>query len=108
MRKQERFISSIEREVGKCINMYNLIQEDDRVLVGLSGGKDSLVLLETLANRRKRLPINYHIIAAYIHLRGIGYESDTVFLESFCNDLDVTFKVIEVETDISAEGDKSI
>lgn len=108
MKSVDRFISTIEREVGRCINRYNLIQGGDRVLVGLSGGKDSLVLLETLANRRKRLPVDYHIIAAYVHLRGIGYESDTVFLESFCNNLNVAFKVIDVEADISAEGDKSI
>lgn len=108
MKNRNRFISSIEREVGKCINRYNLIQGDDRVLVGLSGGKDSLVLLETLANRRKRLPVDYHIIAAYVHLRGIGYESDTSFLESFCRSLNVSFRIIDVEAEISAQADKSI
>jgi len=108
MKNRNRFISSIEREVGRCINRYNLVQGDDRVLVGLSGGKDSLVLLETLSNRRKRLPINYHIIAAYIHLHGIGYESDRAFLKSFCNDLGVPLRIIDVGTDISPEKDKSI
>ena len=107
MHKPEKYVSAIEREVGKCINRYKLVQENDRILVGLSGGKDSLVLLETLARRRRRIPIDYHVSAAYIHINGIGYESDTVFLESFCNELSVPFKVIEVETGFSPSQDKS-
>ncbi len=106
MYKAEKYISAIEREVGKCINRYKLVQENDRILVGLSGGKDSLVLLETLACRRRRIPVYYHIIAAYVHIKGIGYESDTVFLESFCRDLAVPFKVVEVETDLIFSQDK--
>lgn len=107
MHKPERYISAIEREVGKCINRYKLIEENDKVLVGLSGGKDSLVLLEALARRRRRLPVDYYVAAAYIHLNGIGYESDRVFLQSFCNELNVPFKVIEVETDFPSQ-DKSV
>ena len=106
MNKSEKYISAVEREVGKCINRYKLLQENDRILVGLSGGKDSLVLLETLACRRRRIPIYYNIIAAYVHIKGIGYESDTVFLESFCRELAVPFKVVEVETDLISSQDK--
>lgn len=107
MNKSERYVFAIEREVGKCINRYNLVQGDDRILVGLSGGKDSLVLLETLAHRRRRLPVDYHVTAAYIHINGIGYESDTTFLESFCAGLDVSLKIVEVETDFSPSKEKS-
>lgn len=107
MKQHNKYISAIEKEVGKCINRYSLVQGDDRILVGLSGGKDSLVLLETLARRRRRLPVDYHITAAYIHLNGIGYESDTEFLEKFCNELDVSFRVIESDEDLFSQ-DKSI
>jgi tRNA(Ile)-lysidine synthase TilS/MesJ len=108
MQRTDKYTASIEKEVGRCINRYSLVKENDRILVGLSGGKDSLVLLETLARRRKRLPVDYHVAAAYIHLKGIGYESDRIFMESFCNELDVPFKVIEVETDLTKTEDKSI
>ena len=108
MQQTDKYTASIEREVGKCINRYSLVQENDRILVGLSGGKDSLVLLETLARRRRRLPVDYYVAAAYIHLRGVGYESDIDFLESFCNELNVPFKVIDVETDLKGTEDKSI
>ena len=108
MRKPDKFTASVEREAGKCINKYGLVQENDRILAGLSGGKDSLVLLETLARRRKRIPVYYHITAAYIHLNGIGYESDTDFLKSFCNDLDVPFKVINIDIDFSSSPEKSV
>lgn len=57
--------------VGKAIHYYDLIQEGDRILVGVSGGKDSLSLLQLLFERRNRVPIKYEIIASHIDL-GFG------------------------------------
>mgnify|MGYP005832914225 CR=1 FL=1 len=57
--------------MGKAIHRYGLIQEGDRILVGISGGKDSLSLLHLLHERRKRVPIQYEIFPVYIDL-GFG------------------------------------
>ncbi len=64
-----------EREIrslmGKAIHRYGLIEDGDRVLVGVSGGKDSLTLLHLLHERRKRVPIEYELIPVHIDL-GFG------------------------------------
>jgi tRNA 2-thiocytidine biosynthesis protein TtcA len=58
--------------VGKAIHRYGLIQEGDRILVGVSGGKDSLSLLHLLHERSKRVPTHYELMAVYIDL---GFDS---------------------------------
>jgi tRNA 2-thiocytidine biosynthesis protein TtcA len=58
---------------GKAIHRYGMIEDGDRILVGVSGGKDSLTLLTLLHERRKRVPIHYDVIPVYINL---GFDSD--------------------------------
>jgi tRNA 2-thiocytidine biosynthesis protein TtcA len=54
--------------MGKAIHRYGLIREGDRVLVGVSGGKDSLTLLHLLHERSKRVPVHYELVPVYIDL----------------------------------------
>jgi len=61
----------IRRLVGKAIHRYRLIEDGDRILVGLSGGKDSVVMLNILHERRARVPIDYELKVITIDL---GYE----------------------------------
>ena len=58
--------------MGKAIHRYGLIQDGDRILVGVSGGKDSLTLLCLLQERRNRVPIDYELIPVHIDL---GFDS---------------------------------
>jgi len=54
--------------MGKAIHRYGLIQDGDRILVGVSGGKDSLSLFQLLHERRKHVPIDYELIPVHIDL----------------------------------------
>jgi tRNA 2-thiocytidine biosynthesis protein TtcA len=66
--------SKIARKVGKAIADYDLIEDGDRVMVGLSGGKDSWALIQILDVLRKRAPIKYSIVAVNIDSGYDGYE----------------------------------
>ena len=52
--------------VGKVIHRYVMIEDGDRIAVGLSGGKDSLTLLWALAERQKRVPVHYDLFPIYV------------------------------------------
>jgi tRNA 2-thiocytidine biosynthesis protein TtcA len=81
----EREIRSL---VGKAIHHYRLIEDGDRILVALSGGKDSMVMLNLLHERRARVPIDYKLKVITVdlgyeggncealrgYIRGLGYE----------------------------------
>jgi len=62
-KKIEKFIS---KRIGRAIFNYKMIEEGDRILVGVSGGKDSLTLLYHLSKKMKSFPISFEVIAVYI------------------------------------------
>ncbi len=68
----------INHAVGRAIHDYDMIQENDRILVGISGGKDSQALLEILFSLKNRAPIHFDIIPVHI---------DPGFPESFSQEL---------------------
>lgn len=91
----------VYQKVGKAIQKYHLIDDGDRILVGLSGGKDSMVLLETLAGRRKYHPVKFDLAAIHISLQSQPYSIDLEYLKSFAEDLQIPFihKVIAINVD---------
>jgi tRNA 2-thiocytidine biosynthesis protein TtcA len=58
----------ISKRVGRAIIDYKMIEEGDKVLVAVSGGKDSLTLLKVLADRQKFVPIKYSLVACHIDM----------------------------------------
>ncbi|MFH1847802.1 MAG: ATP-binding protein [Candidatus Omnitrophota bacterium] len=61
--KAEHFLS---KKIGKAITDYGLIKDKDRILVAVSGGKDSLSLLQILQNRKRFVPIDYELVACHV------------------------------------------
>ena len=57
---------ALNRAMGKALHRYGMICDGDRIVVGVSGGADSLTLMLMLSERQKRIPINYELFAVYI------------------------------------------
>jgi tRNA 2-thiocytidine biosynthesis protein TtcA len=64
----------LAREVGRCIGDFDLITEGDRVMVCMSGGKDSYTLLHLLERARKKAPIRFSLIAVHLDQGHPGYD----------------------------------
>ena len=68
----------LAKKVTKAITEYNLIESGDRVMVGLSGGKDSWALLNVLDVLRKRAPIAFSLVAVTVDSGYDGYRHDLI------------------------------
>ncbi len=66
MRSLSKTGAYISNRIGKAIADYDLIEDGDRILVAVSGGKDSLTMLKLLAERRKWAPVRYELIAMHV------------------------------------------
>jgi tRNA 2-thiocytidine biosynthesis protein TtcA len=69
----------IDRAVGSAIHDWDMIRENERILVGVSGGMDSQVLLNVLFSLKKRAPVNFDILPVHI---------DAGFKDSFAKELE--------------------
>lgn len=78
----------------QAIQDFDMIQENDKIAVGLSGGKDSLTLLHILKNYQRFSPQKFDIIAITLNPGGV----DNSPLYKLCDELDIEFH--EVQTDI--------
>ena len=86
---------------NKALGQYQLIDEDDKILVGFSGGKDSLCLLEFLARRSKVHVPHFTVEALHVRMENIYYETDTTYLQSFCDRLGVPLRIVTTSFDSS-------
>jgi tRNA 2-thiocytidine biosynthesis protein TtcA len=87
VRTSGRDYKALNRAMGKAIHDYDMIQDGDRILVGLSGGADSLCLLWMLTERKRRVPIRYDLEAAYLDPGFEGGAADA--LAPFCDRLGI-------------------
>jgi tRNA 2-thiocytidine biosynthesis protein TtcA len=70
--------SRIAKKTTKAIVDFNLIEDGDRVMVGLSGGKDSWALMQTLDNLRQRAPVDFSLIAVNVDSGYKEYKHDVI------------------------------
>jgi len=94
------FIRRFHGKFGNAIRKYDLIHENDKILIGVSGGKDSLCLLECLANRRKYSDIKYEIEAVFVDIKEVPYKIDQLWLQEFCDSLEVKLHIVSKEINI--------
>ena len=105
--EQQLMLRIIERRLMKGIVDYGLIEDGDHLLVGLSGGKDSLALTELLARRARIYRPRFTLTAVHVAMRNIPYSIDADYLRSFCEERGVPFVLREAEFDASTDTRKS-
>jgi len=74
----EKLFNRIKRLTGKAIGDFGLIEDGDRILVGISGGKDSYVLLHILEALRKKAPVKFELVAVNIDSGFPGYQKEQI------------------------------
>lgn len=94
-------------QLVRAMRTYHLIDDGDRILVALSGGKDSLCLLDLLAQRQRIFMPRFSIEAIHIRMENIDYETDTHYLEDFCRQRNVNLHVVNTSFDASTDKRKS-
>ena len=97
----------IMHRMVKAMATYRLISDGDKILVGLSGGKDSLCLLEMLALRRKIAHPVFTVEALHVRMENIHYETDTSYLEEFAHRLGVPLHLRTTRFDSSTDTRKT-
>lgn len=105
--EEEKIIRLIERRFSKGVVGYSLIGDGDKILIGLSGGKDSLALVELLARRARILKPRFSVVVVHVVMKNIPYQSDVEYLRAYVESFGLPFIVHETEFDASTDTRKS-
>ena len=98
----QSLLKSVNRDAGKAIHHYGMISHKDRILVGISGGKDSLTLLWLLNERLSRIPVQYELFPVYIDPGFPGGFADS--LHQWVKTAGLTLQVVYTDNGIRAHS----
>ena len=91
-----KLVKRLRRQVGRAIEDYAMIAQGDRVMVCLSGGKDSYAMLEILLRLRESAPVSFELVAVNLDQKQPGFPAEV--LPDFCAKRGVEFRQIEQDT----------
>ena len=94
--ENNKLFKRLARQVGEAIVDFNMIEEGDKVMVCLSGGKDSYAMLDILMRLRERAPINFDIVAVNLDQKQPGFPEHV--LPDYLTQLGVPFHIENQDT----------
>ena len=95
-KSSNKMMTRLRSLAGKAIADYAMIQDGDRIMVCISGGKDSFTLMDVLLELKKRAPISFEVIAVNLDQKQPGFPADV--LPGYFESRNIDFRVIEEDT----------
>ncbi|MBQ3998112.1 MAG: adenine nucleotide alpha hydrolase family protein [Paludibacteraceae bacterium] len=104
----ERVRARLTKRFHQACADYGLIADGDHILIGLSGGKDSLALVELLGRRAQIYKPRFTVTALHVRVKERAYQSDMSYLESFCAEAKVPLIVRDVAIEDGAQDNERV
>ena len=86
----------LRRQVGQAISDYNMIEDGDRIMVCLSGGKDSYTMLDILRQLQVKAPVRFDLVAVHLDQKQPDY--DARILPDYLRSIGMPFEIVEQDT----------
>ena len=95
-RQAKRLLKRLKHHVGEAILRYGMIEDGDRVMVCLSGGKDSFTMLELLMILQKKAPVSFELVAVNLDQKQPSFPEHV--LPQYLDKLDIEYHIVEQDT----------
>ncbi len=104
---EKRHIEHVKNMTAKAVLNYNMIENGDKVLVAVSGGKDSIVMLDAMHGFQRFGKVNFEMEAIHIAVEDVPYQIDKSFFIDYCNEKNIIFHYKTIEAGIEKRGKKA-